>query len=352
MKNIEIVLENLSCQGIKLDPAQRSFVQNFIDIDAIYRPPSFFLKNRPLANFYLWGPVGRGKTLLLQAIDDSYFRASGRFHFIEFMQLVHQKLSDCSGTKNPLIKVAQDLAKSYEIIFIDEFQIEDIADAMIVGTIIESLNKKGVRLMFSSNASPDDLYKDGLQRNKFLQTIEFINSHFEIFYLLGAEDYRLKEIALFDSSLHNGNNDESVQAFLEQTFNEEISPKSTFIINDRSFNCLGLSPKFLWLSFNDFFSLACGNKDYIEIVRKFDWVFINNFHDCNDDHLDKIRRFISFIDITYQDGQKMKLFYEPHLMQNLYQGERLKALWERSASRLHQIATKKYLQNLEKKQTK
>ena len=349
MKDIEIVLENLNSQGIKLDLAQTLFIEKFIDLDAVYKPPSFFSKQQPIGNLYLWGPVGRGKTLLLQAISDCYFPNSGRFHFIEFMQLVHSKLSQHSGTKDPLLKVVKDLAMEFKLIFIDEFQIEDIADAMIIGTLIQALSEKGVRLMLSSNSEPAELYKDGLQRKKFLKTIEFIDKNFEIFHLLGAEDYRLKEIAQFDSSTKESSHNSQVQDFLEKTFGKDITHQSNFFINEREFECLGCSEKFLWLSFNNFFSLPCGSKDFIEIVKRFEWVFINNFHECNDDHLDKIRRFISFIDITYQEKQKIKFFYDPDLMQRLYQGEQLSSLWARTASRLYQIATKKYLQNLEKK---
>ena len=85
-----------------------------------------------------------------------------------------------------------------------------------------------------------------------------------------------------------------------------------------------------------------------EIVETFEWIFINNFHVCDDDHLDKVRRFISFIDIAYQEKQKLKCFYEPNLMINLYSGDQLQYLWARTESRLHQMATTKYLQNLEK----
>ena len=106
--------------------------------------------------------------MLLQGICDSYFPDAGQFHFIEFMQVVHKKLSDFSGNSDPLLDVVNDLLNKYKIIFIDEFQIEDIADAMIIGTLIEALSRKGLRLFISSNSHPDRLYKDGLQRAKFL----------------------------------------------------------------------------------------------------------------------------------------------------------------------------------------
>ena len=348
MKDIKVVLENLSIQSVTIDNAQASFLEKFIEQDSAYKPPTFFSKNNSIGNLYLWGPVGRGKTMLLQGLQDSYFPQAGQFHFIEFMQLIHKKLSEFSGNSDPILKVVKSLSNDFKIIFIDEFQIEDIADAMIIGTLIEALSQKGTRMFISSNSHPDDLYKDGLQRAKFLQTIDFINKNFFIHHLLGSEDYRLKEIAKFDSSAKDGNSFGGVKDFLQRTFNQDITYTTEFLANDRKFNCLGCSDKALWLSFEDFFSSPCSSKDFIEIVKTFEWVFINNFHACNDDHLDKIRRFISFIDIAYQEKQKLKCFYDPNLMINLYSGDQLRHLWVRTESRLHQIASKKYLQNLEK----
>ena len=348
MKDIKVVLENLSIQSVTIDNAQASFLEKFIEQDSAYKPPTFFSKNNSIGNLYLWGPVGRGKTMLLQGLQDSYFPQAGQFHFIEFMQLIHKKLSEFSGNSDPILKVVKSLSNDFKIIFIDEFQIEDIADAMIIGTLIEALSQKGTRMFISSNSHPDDLYKDGLQRAKFLQTIDFINKNFFIHHLLGSEDYRLKEIAKFDSSAKDGNSFGGVKDFLRRTFNQDITYTTEFFANDRKFNCLGCSDKALWLSFEDFFSSPCASKDFIEIVKTFEWVFINNFHACNDDHLDKVRRFISFIDIAYQEKQKLKCFYDPNLMINLYSGDQLRHLWVRTESRLHQIASKKYLQNLEK----
>ena len=348
MKDIKVALKNFSIQGMKLDNSQTSFLRDFIEQDSIYQPPKFFSKNNSIGNLYLCGPVGRGKTMLLQALKDSYFSHAGQFHFIEFMELIHKKLSEFSGNSDPILKVVKSLSNDFKIIFIDEFQIEDIADAMIIGTILEGLSKEATRLFISSNSHPDNLYKDGLQRAKFLQTIDFINKNFFIHHLLGSEDYRLKEIAKFDSSAKDGNSFGGVKDFLQRTFNQDITYTTEFLANDRKFNCLGCSDKALWLSFEDFFSSPCASKDFIEIVKTFEWVFINNFHACNDDHLDKIRRFISFIDIAYQEKQKLKCFYDPNLMINLYSGDQLRHLWVRTESRLHQIASKKYLQNLEK----
>ena len=347
MKDIKVVVEKLSAQGINLDIEQTAFLEKFIELDSIYKPKTFFFNHQSIGNIYLWGPVGRGKTMLLQAIQDCYFSNSAQFHFIEFMQIVHDKLAFFSGISDPLKRVVKHLSNNYKIIFIDEFQIEDIADAMIIGNLIEELSKIGIRLLISSNSHPDNLYMDGLQRAKFLKTIDFINKNFFVHNLLGYEDYRLREIASFDSSSKDRNSDKSVKDFILRTFSKDITNQTEFSINTRKFNCLGCSDRVLWISFDDFFSAPCASKDFFEIVKNFEWVFINNFHICNDDHIDKIRRFISFIDVAYQEKQKLKLFYNPNSINNIYSGDQLENLWFRTESRLHQMATTKYLQNLE-----
>ena len=142
--------------------------------------------------------------------------------------------------------------------------------------------------------------------------------------------------------------EEDIKEFLNKTFQTSCSKEMSFSLNSRLFGCNGHSKNFVWLSFKDFFREACSSKDFIVMTKEFDWVFISDFHQCNDDHMDKIRGFISFIDINYQEKQKLKLFIQPNIIKTLYQGEQLKDLWDRTSSRLHQILSDKYLENLEK----
>ena len=107
MQDIEIVLENLASQEVTPDQAQQLFLEAFIEFDSKYKQTSLFRKNSNPGSIYLWGPVGRGKTLLLKAIDSSYFENSGQFHFLEFMQLIHSSLFEVSKNKNPLALVAK-----------------------------------------------------------------------------------------------------------------------------------------------------------------------------------------------------------------------------------------------------
>jgi len=348
MKNIEIVLENLTSAGLKLDSAQANFLHLFDLLHPSFAAKSFFARPSPAKGTYLWGPVGRGKTMLLDSIQKVYFPNAGVFHYIEFMQDIHKSLQHMSSISNPLIQISKDLSKKYKVIFIDEFQVEDIADAMIVGTILQECIKRDTKLMLSSNADPDSLYKNGLQRIKFLPTIDCIHKNFEVMHLDGAEDYRLKEVSRYDSLNSDQCSDASINFFLAHTFSANSQQQKTFIVNGREFSCNDYTSQYLWISFRRFFGQPSGSVDFIAITKNFDWVFISDFYECGDENMDSIRRFISFIDIAYQENKKMKLFMTPEELHSLYTGDQLKTLWDRAYSRLQQIYSNKYLQNLKK----
>ena len=147
----------------------------------------------PVRGLYLWGGVGRGKTYLMDAFYESLpFENKMRAHFHRFMRHVHGELKALSGTSNPLEKVAERLAKRARVICFDEFFVADIADAMILGGLFELLFTRQVTLVATSNIVPDELYKNGLQRQRFLPAIHLINQHTRVLHLDAACDYRLR----------------------------------------------------------------------------------------------------------------------------------------------------------------
>ncbi|MGI9293810.1 MAG: cell division protein ZapE, partial [Pseudomonadales bacterium] len=147
----------------------------------------------PVRGLYLWGGVGRGKTYLMDAFYESLpFERKMRAHFHRFMRHVHAELKALDGTKNPLESVAERLAARARVICFDEFFVADIADAMILGSLFELLFARRVTLVATSNIVPDELYKDGLQRQRFLPAISLINQHTRVIHLDAACDYRLR----------------------------------------------------------------------------------------------------------------------------------------------------------------
>jgi cell division protein ZapE len=338
------IINELKSKDITLDKSQLDFIEIFNK----YKPKKSKLFRTTLKNdykgFYLWGDVGRGKTLILNSIYNQLDIKKSKFHYIDFMQTVHQKLKDFSGKKNPLDLIADELAANNKLIFLDEFQVEDVADAMLITNLFERLFNKHIYFLISSNAHPNNLYIDGLQRQKFLSAVDLILKNLNIFQLDGGKDYRISLISKFGNNFQDTFNDEKIKEFISSVF-ECNEFKKVIHINNRAFSCNGFSNSFIWISFNKFFKEATGSKEYIDICNKYDWILINNFTVCDDDDADIVRRFISFIDIAYKENIKVKFFYEGINPEDVYTGNKFQYLWERSQSRINEMKSKKYLIN-------
>jgi cell division protein ZapE len=265
------------------------------------------------------------------------------FHYIDFMSLIHSKLDELKGRKNPLESVVVYLDRNYEVIFIDEFQVEDVADAMILANIIRMLIKRNIYLYLSSNAHPDDLYKNGLQRRKFIEAMQFMQTKFLIHKLVGQNDYRLINIFRKNSVNTTTESNKAISNLISKNFSQGIEPNKDLQINGRSFTCSDHGKEFVWLSFNKFFSQPTAANDYKIMCTRFKWIFINDFELVDDSRLDIVRRFISFIDIAYANKIKIKFFFEKITPENIYTGDKLDLLWGRCASRLQEMQTSEYL---------
>jgi len=335
---IEEIVDNLKNQNIEIDSAQ---------FDLINEMSTALNEEHGKSNkkgFYVWGDVGRGKTLVMKSFFDTLKVSKISFHYIDFMQDVHNGLLKQTNKKNPLDLIAKTLSEKYQIIFIDEFQVEDITDAMIIGNLLNHLIKSNVILYLTSNAHPDDLYKNGLQRQVFIKNMKIMQKSLNIYKLDGLIDYRARNIV--NSNKENPDmvfNDKNIISLLEENFIHKIDKKNKFKINSKYFSCKASSKDFLWISFVQFFKEPNGSKDYIEISKNIEWVFLSDFKYCNDDSCDIIRRFISFIDICYKNKTKIKFFENQSVLKNLYTGEKLEILWNRCCSRLHEMQTSDYL---------
>ena len=335
---IEEIVDNLKDQNIEIDSTQ---------IDLINKMSAALNKEHDESNkkgFYVWGDVGRGKTLVMRSFFDTLKVSKISFHYIDFIQNIHNELSKLANEENPLDLIAKALSNKYKIIFIDEFQVEDITDAMIIGNLLNHLIKFNVILYLTSNAHPDDLYKNGLQRQVFIKNMKIMQESLNIYNLNGLIDYRARNI--INSNKENPDmvySDKNIISLLEDNFIYKINKENKFKINSKYFSCKASSKDFLWISFVDFFKEPNGSKDYIEISKNIEWIFLSDFVYCNDDSSDIIRRFISFIDICYRDKTKIKFFENESVLKNLYTGEKLEVLWNRCCSRLHEMQTSDYL---------
>ena len=341
------IIDGLKNQGTNPNLAQVALIK---DLCGIKIKDTFFIKRFSSKSknqgLYIWGEVGRGKTLIvneyIKHIKEKNIRT---FHYIDFMNFIHDQLNKSSGSKNPLKKISSDLSRN-KLIFIDEFQVEDVADAMIIGDILKQIKNLGTKVVLTSNAHPDDLYKDGLQRQKFIDSIKTFLENIGIHKLEGDIDYRSRNIIQLDSKNDTKiYSDEDITALIKVNFGLDNLDLNKIEINDREFGCNIVSNNILWIEYSSFFKEPTGPKDYEYICKKFDWIFISKFEKGDDDSIDIVRRFISFIDISYARRTKIKFFFNEFHIDEIYSGSKIDMLWSRCASRLSEMRTYKYLNN-------
>ena len=348
MSNVKNIIDTLKNQGANPDLSQINLIEKLckMNISKKSKFKKMFSKDNLLGT-YIWGDVGRGKTFITKTYLKELKRDDIKsFHYIDLMSYIHKQLNKNSGVKNPLSKVSKTLTKDASIIFIDEFQVEDVADAMIIGDLLKLISTHGTKIILTSNAHPDDLYVDGLQRQKFLASIKIFLQNINIHKLEGNIDYRTRNIIKFDKYDSNKIiSDEEIFKFIVDNFALDQQKSDKIEINNRKFSCKLVSNNILWIEFSNFFREATGSKDYSYISNKFDWIFISNFKKNDDDSIDIIRRFISFIDITYTNKTKIKFFFNNIAVESIYTGSKIENIWVRCKSRLSEMKTKEYLMN-------
>ena len=333
----QTILKKFSEDGIHLNDEQDNFLRIF---EKNLPRKSFFVdffKKKSKKGCYVHGDVGRGKTMMLNAIFKEIKLSKCSYHFIEFMKFIHNELELVKNTKDPLEKIAKRIASKHRVLFIDEFQVEDVSDAMIIGKFLNLLSKMNVFIMLTSNAKIENLYRNGLQRDKFISQIKRLEEDFVVYEFTGDKDYRLKNINLNSSKNSKDFNQNQIFNFIKKNFNFIGDLNKELKINDRTFSCKGNTKDFIWLSYKDFFRQNLAISDFLSLCRNYEWFFIDDFEQNDDYGKDIIRRFIGFIDIAYIEKVKIKLFINDDDIKTLYSGEELLFLWERTISRLKEM---------------
>jgi len=274
---------------------------------------------------------------MLNAIFKEIKLTKCSYHFIEFMKFIHKELELVKNTKDPLEKIAKRIASKHRVLFIDEFQVEDVSDAMIIGKLLNLLSKMNVFIMLTSNAKIENLYKNGLQRDKFIRHISQLEESFVVYEFIGDKDYRLKNINLNSSKNGKDFSQGQIFDFIKKNFNFIGDLKKDLEINDRTFRCKGNTKDFIWLSYKEFFRQNLAISDFLAICKNYDWFFIDDFEQNDDYGKDIIRRFIGFIDIAYIEKVKIKFFMNNDDIRSLYSGEELSFLWDRTISRIEEM---------------
>lgn len=302
---------------------------------------------RPVQGLYFWGGVGRGKTYLMDIFFDSLpFRRKMRSHFHRFMQRVHAELKKRSGEANPLEAVADELAGEALVICFDEFFVSDITDAMILGSLFEKLFERGVTLVATSNIVPDDLYKDGLQRERFLPAIAVLKRNVQVVNVDSGIDYRLRVLEkaeIFHSPL-----DAAADEGLERSF-RQLAPamilceSDCFVeVNERRIPARKLAEDVAWFDFRPLCVEPRSAADYIELARQFHAVLVGNVPRMDAASDDAARRFINLVDEFYDRNVKLILSAAVPV-EELYGGGRLTFEFARTRSRLLEMQSHEYL---------
>jgi len=302
-------------------------------------------RREPVKGIYLCGPVGRGKTFLMDLFFASLpFADKRRQHFHRFMSDIHAELKKFRRHADPLELVGEKIAQGTRVICFDEFAVSDIADAMILGNLFAALFARNVTLVATSNVLPSELYKEGLQRQRFLPAIRQIEAHTEIVRLEGPMDFRLRVLERADVYQH------PLGADAEQKLGEyytQIAPhggtrNAPIEILGREIRTKRDADGAVWFEFEEICGGPRSQRDYIEISRCYHTVVISNVPQFTKMMENEARRFIALVDEFYDRRVKLILSATTPVA-DIYAGKRLRFEFQRTRSRLEEMQSHDYL---------
>ncbi len=300
---------------------------------------------QPIRGLYLWGGVGRGKTFLMDAFHDCLpFELKHRVHFHRYMHGVHAELQQLLGQADPLETIAERFASHARVLCLDEFIVTDITDAMLLGGLLRALFARGVTLVATSNTAPDDLYRNGLQRERFLSAIEMIKEHMATHALESATDYRLR--ALERLEIYHAPLDDQAEVALRTAF-EQVAPELGSVgaplnVEGRDIPTVRWADDVVWFDFAALCDGPRSQNDYLEIACCFHTMLLAGVPVFGPEDEDRARRFINLVDVLYDHRVKL-VASAAAPPQDLYSGGRLEAAFERTTSRLIEMQSHDYL---------
>ncbi len=357
--SVAILRRDIGAQRIEADAAQMAAAVRLDELSLALRKTS--LTQKVLRSFgvsslfgndssaprgiYLCGGVGRGKTYLMDLFYATLnFPQRERTHFYRFMQSIQAELQAAKGRTDPLELVARRIASRTRVLYLDEFFVADIADAMILAGLLEGLFRRGVTLVTTSNQAPQDLYPDGLQRQRFLPAIDMLERQLEVICVDGPVDYRLRHLESANIYLDAGLPD--TEARLKRLFaalsqGRESGPVEVLIVG-RKICAKDTATGAAWFEFNALCATPRSANDYIELAHLYPTIFVTHVPPLTEEADDAARRFLTLIDECYDRGVKLVIsaFASPG---ELYRGLRLEFDFQRAASRLIEMQSQEYL---------
>ena len=340
-----------SLQNLIEDPAQSEVIDEFAKLQKtlsrLNQDKSFldlFKKEKKVKGIYLWGDVGRGKTFIMDIFFSSIeSEKKNRLHYHYLMSEIHDRLKKNKNKKNPLEAVTNSIGQETKILCIDEFFVEDIADAMILGKLLKGLFENRVVLVITSNSEPRDLYKGGLQRERFKEAIGLIEDNMSVLKIGNGPDHRMRN-NMSETKYHSIHGENSHNYF--SNLLTEKSPlgteKDSFVtVNNRKIKAILKSKIVIWFDFNTICGTNRSVSDYISIAKQFQNVFISDIPILDGEKENEARRFISLIDEFYE--RKVKVFITTAVnYKKLYTGKKLAFEFKRTESRLTEMSTEEY----------
>ena len=350
--------EGVAAHRWESDPTQLALLPEFDRLHAALTAPapesglfgrlkSLLGNDTPQAvpGLYLWGTVGRGKTFLMDLFAASLPHGTVlRRHFHRFMGEVHESLRELGDRQSPLVEVAAGLAARCRVLCLDEFLVNDIGDAMILANLIEALIERGVILVTTSNTAPANLYKDGLQRARFLPAIALIEQHCHVVEMASSRDWRLRSLS--QASVYLTPPGAEAHRALEKIFDSQASGTvehdGALHINSRDIPYVKRAANILWFEFAALCEGPRAVADYIALAKAGPTVIIANVPQFTIYSEDAAKRFVQLVDEFYDRHVKLVLSAAAPITE-LYDGERLRAEFGRTESRLIEMQSEAYL---------
>lgn len=299
----------------------------------------------PVRGLYMWGGVGRGKTWLMDLFYQSLpGERKQRLHFHRFMLRVHEELTKLQGHSDPLEIVADRFKAETDVLCFDEFFVSDITDAMLLGGLMKALFARGITLVATSNIPPDELYRNGLQRARFLPAIDAIKQYCDIMNVDAGVDYRLRTLTqahLWLSPLNEETRQQMDKLWLALA-GAKRTQSPTLEVNHRPLATLGVENQTLAVSFATLCVDARSQHDYIALSRLYHTVMLFDVPVMTPLMESEARRFIALVDEFYERHVKLVVSAAVPLYE-IYQGERLKFEFQRCLSRLQEMQSEEYL---------
>ena len=338
---------------INLDKNQLVLLDKFMKLASEIKVPSIlskfsgiFSEEKKYHGIYLYGSVGRGKTMLMRKFYDAVSIPKKMVHYQQFMQNIHKKMHSLQNkaTDKLVQSLASDIASQCDVLCMDEFEIKDITDAMIIMRLFEYLQQNNVFIFITTNTKPDNLYKDGLQRSAFLPFISKLKKTFEIFHLDTEKDYRFDIIANVENRIlfpiNKANSKEFTKIKSKICKKEELSQSSVEVFG-RELIFKQTHNNILVTDFAELFERDLGYGDYVAISKKFEIIILSSVRAISEGENNIATRFINFIDNAYFN--RVLLFIEIDCSpEGIYIAGSRKAEFKRTISRLNEMNSKDY----------